>query len=89
MNSVIRGVWFVLFAILGAQPVVAADLPVTRIAFGSCANQAKPQPIWDAVVSIKPEHFIFLGDNIYADTENIDVMKAKYALLGKQGATSS
>ena len=29
----------------------------------------------------QPELFLFLGDNIYADTENMDVMRAKYAKL--------
>ena len=38
-----------------------------RIAFGSCAMQFKPQPIWDEVARQKPDLFLFLGDNIYAD----------------------
>jgi len=62
----------------------AEEAPLARIAFGSCARQDKPQPIWDAVVDTKPQRFLFLGDNIYADTEDMDVMRAKYALLGKQ-----
>jgi alkaline phosphatase D len=41
--------------------------PLTRIAFGSCAHQAKPQPIWDAVLDYRPELFIFAGDNVYGD----------------------
>lgn len=61
------------------------DGPVmSRIAFGSCAKQDKEQPIWDAVVETEPQAFLFLGDNIYADTEDMEVMRAKYALLGKQ-----
>ncbi len=55
-----------------------------RIAFGSCAEQFKSQPIWDAVIARQPELFLFLGDNIYADTEDMAVMKAKYAQLGAQ-----
>ena len=41
--------------------------PLTRIAFGSCAHQDKPQPIWDAVLDYRPELFIFAGDNVYGD----------------------
>lgn len=52
-----------------------------RIAFGSCANQNLDQPIWDAVVAAKPDLFLFVGDNIYADTEDMELMKAKYAKL--------
>ena len=41
--------------------------PLTRIAFGSCAHQDKPQPIWDAILDYRPELFVFAGDNVYGD----------------------
>ena len=44
--------------------------PLTRIAFGSCAYQERPQPIWAAVVSYRPELFIFAGDNVYGDVRD-------------------
>ncbi len=62
----------------------AGEKPLSRISFGSCARQDKPQPIWDAVVETKPELFVFLGDTIYADTEDMDVMRAKYKQLAEQ-----
>jgi alkaline phosphatase D len=52
-----------------------------RIAFGSCATQERPQPIWDAVLASRPQLLLLLGDNIYADTQNMDVMRRKYARL--------
>jgi hypothetical protein len=52
--------------------------PLRRIAFGSCASQERPQPIWESVVAARPELLLLLGDNIYGDTENMDVMRAKY-----------
>ena len=73
------------FAFSPALLLVNADdktKSLQRIAFGSCAEQQKPQPIWDAVVAQRPSLFLFLGDNIYADTEDMEVMKAKYAQLG-------
>jgi alkaline phosphatase D len=42
---------------------------IERIAFGSCAKHWQPQPIWDAVLAVKPDLWLFLGDNIYADTD--------------------
>ena len=54
---------------------------VSRIAFGSCADQERPQPIWGPIVASKPDLFLFLGDTIYADTEDMEVMKAKYDKL--------
>ncbi|BBN19028.1 alkaline phosphatase D [Marchantia polymorpha subsp. ruderalis] len=45
------------------------DRVVSRIAFGSCANQSAPQPIWTAISNFDPSLFIWLGDNIYADAK--------------------
>jgi alkaline phosphatase D len=73
-----------LQATTSQAPPAVVDQPLMRIAFGSCARQDQPQPIWEAIVAIRPELFLFLGDNIYADTEDMDVMRAKYAQLDAQ-----
>lgn len=73
-----------LIASAGGEPAAAGDTTLTRIAFGSCVRQDLPQPIWDTVVGSDPELFLFLGDNIYADTEDMDRMRAKYQMLGDQ-----
>ncbi|MEZ4865428.1 MAG: alkaline phosphatase D family protein [Caldilineaceae bacterium] len=57
------------------------DQPLAVIAFGSCANQSKPQPIWDAIGANRPDLFVFLGDNIYGDTEDMNLLRARYAQL--------
>lgn len=62
----------------------AAEAPLERLLFGSCAKQDQPQPIWDAIVEAKPQRFVLLGDNIYGDSEDMDVLREKYALLGAQ-----
>ncbi|HEX4608356.1 MAG TPA: alkaline phosphatase D family protein, partial [Urbifossiella sp.] len=51
----------------GREPAKAA--PLTRIAFGSCGDQDRPLPIFDTIVAARPELFLFLGDNIYADID--------------------
>jgi len=53
----------------------------TRIAFGSCADQNQPMPVLDQVVALNPDLFIYLGDNIYGDTEDMDTLQAKYQTL--------
>ena len=58
------------------------EKPLTRIAFGSCARQSHEQGIWDAINAEHPELFLFLGDNIYGDTEDMKVMREKYGELG-------
>jgi alkaline phosphatase D len=56
--------------------------PLSRIAFGSCADQVKPQPIWDAILAYQPELFIFAGDNVYGDFHTADAshLKRAYAM---------
>ena len=61
------------------QPPAGASFDT--IAFGSCAQQDQPQPIWDAVTASQPDLFVFLGDNIYGDTQDMDTLRAKYAQL--------
>jgi alkaline phosphatase D len=69
-------------------PARGQDQPLTRIAFGSCADQDKPLPIFDTIAAARPELFLFLGDNIYADldrsvTVTPEVIRQKYDALGK------
>ena len=76
-----------LYVLISMTPIASAraDEPVvSRIAFGACAKQDKPQPIWDAVIATQPQLFVFLGDNIYGDTQDMAVLKEKYQLLGQQ-----
>ena len=54
--------------------------PLTRIAFGSCIN-TNTHPMLDRVLRTDFDLFILLGDNIYADTTNADVMQRKYDAL--------
>jgi alkaline phosphatase D len=54
---------------------------LTRIAFGSCAKESKDQPIWQAVLDKHPDLFVFLGDNVYGDTRDMEVLRGKYAQL--------
>ncbi|TVU29472.1 hypothetical protein EJB05_21038, partial [Eragrostis curvula] len=61
---------------VGAAPDATAV--VSRIAFGSCANQSAPQPIWDAVAGFDPQVFIWLGDNVYGDN------KRPFRVFGKE-----
>tara|TARA_B110000259_G_scaffold2104_1_gene2501 strand:+ start:92 stop:1219 length:1128 start_codon:yes stop_codon:yes gene_type:complete len=57
---------------------------ITKIAFGSCASEKHPLPIFYNVIKHNPDLFIFLGDNIYGDTKNMDSLKKKYKLLGNK-----
>ena len=62
----------------------SAAILTTKIAFGSCGWEKHPLPILNNIVNHEPDLFIFLGDNIYGDTKNMDTLKAKYQLLGNK-----
>ena len=54
-----------------------------QIAFGSCSHQDQPLPILRNIGDLKPDYFVYLGDNIYGDTRDSNVLKSKYEQLGK------
>ncbi|MCW5572031.1 MAG: alkaline phosphatase D family protein [Steroidobacteraceae bacterium] len=58
-------------------PAGAADF---RVAFGSCARLARDpvQRIFDSVVREAPDLFLWLGDNIYADSEAPEAIADEY-----------
>jgi len=73
----------------GAGQIYVPDVGVIGpeldyIAFGSCLNQDKPQPILDTIVSDRPDLFVFLGDNIYADTDDPAEIAATYRKLASR-----
>lgn len=67
-----------------AFPQHRAPVPdrVTKIAFGSCADQRKNHIIWEPILAQSPDLFLFLGDNVYADTEDPGAFREAYRLLG-------
>ncbi|MGJ3241772.1 MAG: alkaline phosphatase D family protein [Opitutales bacterium] len=73
---------FISLAFMLAGVIAGLAQPVLdHIAFGSCARENRPQPIWDTLVAAEPDVWIWAGDNAYLDTEDPAVMRAKYARL--------
>ena len=48
------------------------DVTVTRVAFASCANQNQDMRLFGAIGELSPDVFLFIGDNVYAETEKDD-----------------
>ena len=57
---------------------------ISKICFGSCLKVSRPQPVWKAINSLRPDLFIFLGDNIYADTDDPLHLKKAWIKLGRE-----
>lgn len=68
--------------IKGKKLLEKQKLPVTKslqtIAFGSCNRVEKDQNMWSAILQNQPDLWIWLGDNIYADTDDMLAMKNMY-----------
>ncbi len=63
---------------------VSAIAAPSKILFGSCGHQDKAIPIFDAINKEQADLFMFLGDNIYGDTEDMSVLADKYQRLGQK-----
>ena len=48
------------------------------IAFGSCDNQNLPNVLWNEILKNNPDLFIWGGDIVYADGEDIKGMQLSY-----------
>jgi len=78
-------VCLVLVNIVAAKESDSAESVTERldnsivIAFGSCNDQKRPQLLWQRINAVKPDVWLWLGDNVYADTENMDKMAADYS----------
>lgn len=57
---------------------------ISRIGFGSCLHEDKPQPLWEVVQSYDPDLFVLLGDNVYGDTEDMAELTTKYQKLANK-----
>ena len=72
-----------IYFLLAANTYAQVD-SIFKIAFGSCGHQDHPLPIFNNIVAHQPDLFIFLGDNIYGDTKEMDTLRSKYKLLSEK-----
>lgn len=49
---------------------------ITSVAFGSCASENKDQPILNSIAAKHNDLFVYLGDNVYGDTENMKELES-------------
>ncbi|MCU0361710.1 MAG: alkaline phosphatase family protein [Bacteroidia bacterium] len=70
--------WLVCLAFIFSFSLSSQPKPALKMAFGSCSHQDKKQKLWDDVILEKPDLWIWLGDNVYGDTENMALLQSKY-----------
>ena len=78
--------FLILMLVIACQNDPKQTEQITTIAFGSCASEKHDLPVFDRIIEHKPDLFIFLGDNIYGDTKNMDTLKLKYQQLANKSS---
>ncbi len=63
-------------------PAPLAPGPLVRIALASCFRHSADGPALVDLLATDPDLLLWLGDNIYGDTEDMATLRAKYAVLG-------
>jgi alkaline phosphatase D len=66
------------------KKVVPQEKNDFTIAFGSCNRQNTENILWKEIIKNKPNLWIWGGDNIYADTHDMNKLKNDYATLKNQ-----
>jgi alkaline phosphatase D len=51
---------------------------IEKIAFGSCNRVGEKQILWDDIMSEKPDLWIWLGDIIYGDSDDLSILEKEY-----------
>ena len=65
------------------QSVLPKAENVFRLSFGSCNNHLEPNALWDDIYDAKPQVFVWGGDIIYADTDQVDKIESYYSELAQ------
>jgi len=61
--------------ILSPFSLAEGDADSLTIGFGSCIDEARPQPIWEAIEKESLNDFFFMGDNVYGDMDSGELSK--------------
>ena len=55
-----------------------------RLSFGSCNNHLKPNLLWDDILQSEAQAFVWGGDIVYADTDDVTKIRRYYTELSAQ-----
>ncbi|MRG44200.1 alkaline phosphatase family protein [Chitinophaga sp. SYP-B3965] len=70
--------YILLISIIVAASSFNPPKKILTIAFGSCNKTTEAQPLWKVIMQDNPDLWIWLGDNIYGDSNDTAVLRAKY-----------
>ena len=83
-KSYIKILYLVLPLILSSLSLAEDNIESLKIGFGSCIDEARPQPIWKAVEKENLNDFFFMGDNVYGDLDSGELSNMKPAYVKQE-----
>ena len=94
MKDQLKKICLILFVAVGVygcnttkkepvQSVLPKAENVFRLSFGSCNNHLEPNALWDDIYNAKPQVFVWGGDIIYADTDQVNKIESYYSELAQ------
>jgi alkaline phosphatase D len=83
-NSFVKHCYLIGIFLFSTLAIQAQDSSNFTIAFGSCNRTDLPNNLWDDIYNTQPNLFIWGGDNVYADTDNMKKLAAFYKTLNEQ-----
>lgn len=102
MTASVKVIPLLLVALLGSKQTASAqdDLlshtqpdtskTISRVVVGSCfVYDITLNQVFGRIISQDPDLFLWVGDNIYGDTEDMDIMRAKYDTKKSNAAYST
>jgi len=51
--------------------VIDSEKTDFTMVFASCSHQDMEQPLWKPIIATHPDVFVWGGDNVYADTDDM------------------
>jgi alkaline phosphatase D len=61
-------------------PTLKTNVELDRVAFGSCSDPRKPQPLWETILNKHPQIYISMGDVTYADKPELKPFSKAYKM---------
>ena len=83
-KSRIKILYLALSLILSSFSLAEDNIESLKIGFGSCIDEARPQPIWKAVEKENLNDFFFMGDNVYGDLDSGELSNMKPAYVKQE-----
>ena len=83
-KSRIKILYLALSLILSSFSLAEDNIESLKIGFGSCIDEARPQPIWKSVEMENLNDFFFMGDNVYGDLDSGELSNMKPAYVKQE-----